>query len=32
MGVGSFDHIISPAGLRPFMIGALERRLATPGG
>ena len=32
MRVGSVDHIISPAELRPFMIGALERRLATPGG
>jgi hypothetical protein len=27
MRVGSVDHIISPAELRPFMIGALERRL-----
>ncbi len=26
--VGSVDHIISPAQLRPFIIGALERRLA----
>jgi acetyl/propionyl-CoA carboxylase alpha subunit/acetyl-CoA carboxylase carboxyltransferase component len=25
--VGSVDHIISPSELRPFMIGALERRL-----
>ncbi len=27
--VGSVDHIISPAQLRPFIIGALERRLAA---
>ena len=32
MRVGSVDHIISPTELRPFMISALERRLATPGG
>jgi acetyl/propionyl-CoA carboxylase alpha subunit/acetyl-CoA carboxylase carboxyltransferase component len=28
MRVGSVDHIISPAELRPFMISALEHRLA----
>ena len=27
--VGSVDHIIPPGELRPFIIGALERRLAT---
>ena len=27
--VGSVDHIIPAAELRPFIIGALERRLAT---
>ena len=27
--VGSVDHIITPAQLRPFIIGALERRLAA---
>jgi hypothetical protein len=26
---GSVDHIIPPGELRPFIIGALERRLAT---
>jgi acetyl-CoA carboxylase carboxyltransferase component/biotin carboxyl carrier protein len=29
MRVGSVDHIIPAAELRPFIIGALERRLAT---
>jgi len=29
MRVGSVDHIISPAALRPFIIGVLERRLAA---
>jgi acetyl/propionyl-CoA carboxylase alpha subunit/acetyl-CoA carboxylase carboxyltransferase component len=29
MRVGSVDHIIQPAELRPFIIGALERRLAA---
>jgi acetyl/propionyl-CoA carboxylase alpha subunit/acetyl-CoA carboxylase carboxyltransferase component len=28
--VGSVDHIISPAELRPFVIRALERRLTAP--
>jgi len=27
--VGSVDHIIPAAELRPFIIGALERRLAS---
>ena len=27
--VGSVDHIIPPGELRPFIIGALKRRLAT---
>ena len=31
MRVGSVDHIIAPAELRPFVIRALERRLAVPG-
>jgi acetyl/propionyl-CoA carboxylase alpha subunit/acetyl-CoA carboxylase carboxyltransferase component len=30
MRVGSVDHIISPGQLRPFVIRALERRLARP--
>jgi acetyl/propionyl-CoA carboxylase alpha subunit/acetyl-CoA carboxylase carboxyltransferase component len=30
MQVGSVDHIISPEQLRPFVIRALERRLAAP--
>ncbi len=30
MRVGSVDHIISPAQLRPFVIRVLERRLAAP--
>ena len=29
--VGSVDHIIPPAQLRPFIIGTLERRLAAGG-
>ncbi|MGE5133291.1 MAG: carboxyl transferase domain-containing protein [Gemmatimonadota bacterium] len=29
--VGSVDHIIPPSQLRPFIIGALERRLADSG-
>jgi len=29
MRVGSVDHIITPGQLRPFVIGALERRLAA---
>ena len=29
MRVGSVDRIISPAELRPFVVGALERRLAA---
>ena len=29
MRVGSVDRIISPAELRPFVVGALERRLAS---
>jgi len=31
MRVGSVDHIIAPAELRPFIIDALERRLAGSG-
>lgn len=31
MRVGSVDHIIAPAQLRPFVIHALERRLAAHG-
>ncbi len=31
MQVGSVDHIISPAELRPFVIRSLERRLTAPG-
>jgi acetyl/propionyl-CoA carboxylase alpha subunit/acetyl-CoA carboxylase carboxyltransferase component len=30
MRVGSVDHLIPPEQLRPFVIGALERRLAAP--
>ena len=30
MRVGSVDHIIPPEQLRPFVIRALERRLAAP--
>ncbi len=30
MRVGSVDHIIAPSHLRPFVIHALERRLAGP--
>jgi hypothetical protein len=32
MQVGSVDHIIAPGQLRPFIIGALERRLAAGSG
>jgi acetyl/propionyl-CoA carboxylase alpha subunit/acetyl-CoA carboxylase carboxyltransferase component len=32
MRVGSVDHIIPAAALRPFIIGALERRLASRAG